>query len=267
MKRLLAVTLSASVLVVSACAQSRQTRPGVGTPQTGESAAPVTVDQIIDRYVKAIGGADAIRRITTQVMKGTFEFPEQGIKGAIETYAKAPNKFVVSMRTPDDSLFTITGFNGTVGWQRMLLQAEERIDLRDMRGAELTETKLSAEFHKSIKLRELYPKMTLKGVQKVDDRDAYAIEAVPVAGNPETMYFDTQTALLIRRDNLSPGSQGEKIRRETYYDDYRMVNGCQIVHTASIIYPDRPDLNLILRFSEVLVNAPLPDPPFDRPKK
>ena len=109
--------------------------------------------------------------------------------------------------------------------------------------------------------------MSLKGTQKVDDREAYAIEAIPTAGNPETMYFDTQTGLLLRRDTISAGLQGDKVRRETYLDDYKAVNGCQIPFTTSTIYPDNPNLNLILRFNEVQVNVSLPDSAFDKPRK
>src|ERR1017187_2636457 len=45
----------------------------VNKPPTAPSAAvAVTVDQIIDKYVAALGGADAIRKVTSRVMKGTI---------------------------------------------------------------------------------------------------------------------------------------------------------------------------------------------------
>src|ERR1035438_10194671 len=63
-------------------------RPGL-VPAPG-AASSATVDQIVDKYVAGLGGADAIRKITSRVMKGTIAVA--GSEMPIELFIKAPNR-------------------------------------------------------------------------------------------------------------------------------------------------------------------------------
>src|ERR1039458_6023415 len=66
-------------------------RPAAPTaPPAG--AATVTPDQIADKYLTAVGGADAVKKITSRVMKGSIL--AGGTESPIELYTKAPNKRV-----------------------------------------------------------------------------------------------------------------------------------------------------------------------------
>ena len=50
-----------------------------------------TVDQILDKYVRAIGGKAAVEKITSRVMRGSLVAP--GGTAPLEIYEKLPNKF------------------------------------------------------------------------------------------------------------------------------------------------------------------------------
>lgn len=52
------------------------------------------VDQIIDRYVQAIGGRAAVERFTTRMVKGWVEMSSLGVRMPTEVYSKKPNKTV-----------------------------------------------------------------------------------------------------------------------------------------------------------------------------
>jgi hypothetical protein len=68
----------------------RQTPSAKSTePKVGE--APPTLEQILDKYVQALGGKAALLSPTSRVMKGAIEAPAIGAKGTIEIYAKAPD--------------------------------------------------------------------------------------------------------------------------------------------------------------------------------
>ena len=54
-------------------------------------ASAQSVDEILDKYVQAVGGKAAIEKVTTRVMKGKLENPDEG-PSPTEIYAKAPNK-------------------------------------------------------------------------------------------------------------------------------------------------------------------------------
>jgi len=265
---LIAVLVSLAACVQ--CSQWKSEKNVLGDTDArpaGTEADPV--DQILDRYVQAIGGVQAARAVTSIQAKGTFELPEMKITGSLEFFAKVPNKSGTSVRTPDDFIFVIQAFDGTIGWERSLKSGEGRIALREIKGAELDQLKLDSDFYREFKLRDLYPRMTLKGRQKVDDRDAFAIEAMPRSGGRETMYFDVQTGLLVRRD-MSAFLPTGQTPSEIYFDDYKPLTGAgglKIAYTRTIIFPDGHEGNTILRFKEARANVQLLDSTFTMPQQ
>jgi hypothetical protein len=65
--------------------------------QRHDSPQP-TVDQILDKFVQALGGKAAIEKQTSSVSRSSFEY--QGKGGTVEVYAKAPNRFAIFMEVP-----------------------------------------------------------------------------------------------------------------------------------------------------------------------
>jgi photosynthetic reaction center cytochrome c subunit len=64
--------------------------PAAAAPRPPAGAAAPTADDIVTKYLTAVGGADAMKKITTRVMKGTVL--AMGSETAIDLYTKAPNK-------------------------------------------------------------------------------------------------------------------------------------------------------------------------------
>ena len=52
------------------------------------------MDQILDHYVQAAGGKDAIEKVTSRAMKGTLENSDDGTTSPAEVFAKAPDKYL-----------------------------------------------------------------------------------------------------------------------------------------------------------------------------
>ncbi len=67
-------------------------RPETSAAAPATSSAALTADDVIQKYVTAIGGADAIRKITSRVEKGSILVGDS--KTQIEVFTKAPNKRV-----------------------------------------------------------------------------------------------------------------------------------------------------------------------------
>ncbi len=130
-----------------------------------------------------------------------------------------------------------------------------------MSGQELSVTQRNAVFQGALRLRELYPRMTLKGKRKVGERDAYLIEADPGDGSLRRMYFDAQTGLPLRNEIERDTPEGRAIF-ETNFDDYREVDGVKIPFTVSLA---NPNLNLVIKLTEVRHNVPVDDARFAKP--
>ena len=76
MKRTLMILTLCSAIAVAAFAQGGQQKPA-----TDSKPALPTADQILDKYVQAIGGKAAIEKQTSRVSKGSFEIPAVGASG------------------------------------------------------------------------------------------------------------------------------------------------------------------------------------------
>src|SRR5262245_2015519 len=172
MKRTLTLTILSLCLAIAAFAQAAGQKPAATT------AALPSVDQVIDKYLQAIGGKAAIEKQTSRVSKGTFEIPAFGATGTAEVYEKAPNKSATIVNVSGFGVVQEV-FDGKAGYA-----LDPQNGLREKQGIELASAKLDAEFLKPIKIKQLYPKIVVKGTEKVGERDAYVLEATPIESTP-----------------------------------------------------------------------------------
>src|SRR5215510_912209 len=264
MKTNLTIIALSLVAGIVGMAQSAQQRSGPVQEGANATAPTPTVDQILDKYVQAIGGKAAFEKLKTRVMKGTWENLTTSRVSPIEIYAKAPNKRVEIFLIGDYD--SSRGFNGAVGWSLNMTET----GFRELSGHGLAAEKREAEFYREIKLRELYPKSTLAGKEKVGDREAYVIEATPAEGDSEKLYFDVQTGLLIRRDGKQempkdgriPVESMIKIPVESYFEDYREIDGVKLPFT---VRHSLPGVRTITKFKEIKHNTPIEDAKFNKP--
>jgi len=220
----------------------------------GKQAAQPTAEQLIAKYVRAIGGRAAIEKVRSRVMMGTMD-PGGGISLSLELSEKAPDKFLSVVDVP--GLGTLKqGFDGTVGWDSTPNQG-----VQELTGTMLAAVRRNAQFYRWLRMKELFAKLAVSGTAKVGDREAYVMEATPPEGFAETFYFDTATGLLLKRDYKLDSPEGA-LSFETFYDDYREVDGIQTPYTLRRVGPDNV---LILRFTEIKQNVALEDAKFAKP--
>src|SRR5260370_5255497 len=84
--------------------------------------------------------------------------------------------------------------NGTSGW---LLDPDS--GMHQLSNQELALAKMEYDFHRDLRLKELYPKMTVAGRSKGAERPANIINEAPARGPAEKLYFDVESGLLIKR--------------------------------------------------------------------
>jgi hypothetical protein len=259
MKIVFTIALLSMVIAGTAMAQGPQQKTG---PETQLGKAPQstpTVDQILDRYVQAIGGESALRKLTSRVTKMTLVIEGSDVTVSFESYAQAPNREVLigQVKLDNGVEFEISrGFNGSVGWS---LDPTEG-GFRELKGTELAAEKRDAEFYSGIKSRELYPQMTLIGQMKFGDHSTYCIEARPLEGSSQKWFFDAQTGLLIRNDSISESAVNGKVLIETYFEDYREVDGVKLPFLIR-----QPANKYTFKVNEVKHNLPIDEAKFKSP--
>jgi zinc protease len=260
MKRFVTLLLFTLVAVGQGLAQGAapksEAKPADAAKATEKAPPLPTVDQILDKYVQAIGGRAAIEKLTSRAAKGTFEMPAMGLNAPVELYAKAPNRVATTINI--SGFGTVAeGYDGKTAWAR-----DPTSGLREKGGVELATARLDAEFHKELKLRELYPKMELKGREKVGEREAYVVLATPPEGSAEKWYFDAESGLLVRSDVEREGPQG-KLPFEIYLEDYREVDGVKMPFTSRMV---NPSVSITIRLEEVKHNVAVDEAKFAKPR-
>ena len=160
-----------SLLLLLSIGGLAQDKPKADAPKADAkpSAALPTADDLLAKNIKAIGGEEAIRKITSRVSKGTFEIEAMNMTGAIEVSAKAPNKNATTIELPGFGKISQV-FDGTKAYS-----ADPMSGLRELSGAELASTARQSDFYRELNLKQHYPKIAFKGTEKVGAGDAYEI--------------------------------------------------------------------------------------------
>ena len=207
--------------------------------------------QILDRYVQALGGAEALNKITTRIAKGS-RIGADDVLVPEEVYQKAPDKLLTITSYPQ--VVFSNGFNGTAAWGHS--SREGATPLPDQLLAQL---KRDAVFYKELKTEQLYPSLTVLGKTSVRDAEAFVVQAKPADGPGEKLFFDVKTGLLVRRYTESDTPLG-KLPLQTDYEDYRDVDG---IKQPFLIHWSFPGRTWGRKVDEIKQNVPLDDAKFN----
>jgi hypothetical protein len=191
--------------------------------QPGSNKPPANVEEVLGRYVEALGGSAALAKQTARSAFGEWENVTRGVRFPIEVHAKAPDRWVELLDAGENEGVTGRGYDGTTGWSSNVTET----GLRRIDGAELEARRREAVFDRPLRLRELYPDLALRGIETLDGREHAVVVATPRAGLPETWYFDVASGLLVRRDLVLDGALGPWPVSERYLD-YREVDGVRL---------------------------------------
>jgi hypothetical protein len=170
---------------------------------------------VVDRFVKAIGGRDAYKKISSMRSTGTFALPGQGISGNFEMVQARPAKARVKTEIPGLGQIEI-GFDGKHGWQIDPMAGPSLLT-----GRKLTELADDSWFDGPLYESDFVKSMTVVERTTFDDRPAHKLRIVFTSGSEEFQFFDTDTGLRL----------GSEAQRETplgvvpttsFWRDYRL---------------------------------------------
>lgn len=151
-------------------------RPMTGMP---------TADQLLEKYVQAVGGKEAIAKVKTRQMKGQY-LPQRGGQVAVEIL-QSGDKFTTTVTTPQGAIQRV--WTGSTGWITSVqglqeLDAEELTAVRDM-----------AEAFAPLKLKEPFPRMTFGGKDKINDREVFVLRGALPDKRRIRLLFDAESGL------------------------------------------------------------------------
>ncbi len=209
-------------------------------------------DQLLEKYVKAVGGAAAIEKITSRVMKGTITFGDRNVP--IEIFSKDPEKRISITHTPDGD--SITAFDGNEGW----LGVPGR-PVHEMHGPDIDGASIDADLHFPAHLKEMFSKVEVRGTEKIEDQSAYLVVGRREGKTPLRLYFDEKSGLLVRLVRFGETPLG-RLPTQIDYADYRESGGVKIPFRWTLA---RPSGRFTIQVSDVKQNVPVDDAKFAKP--
>ncbi len=183
-------------------------------------AADVTPKSIIMKYTEAIGGAAAIAKVNNYLMMMEASIQGQTIE---QTFAKEGGNRFSSQTKMSGMVLADQRYND--GKAKMSQQGQVMPMDEDM----ISRTQEEARLFPTADLMERLDDLTVEGVEKVGDRDAYVV-LVKTGDQQERNYFDTETGLLVRQVSQQGGATVS-----TMLSDYQAVEGVKFPHSVRVV--------------------------------
>lgn len=212
-----------------------------------ESEKNETVDPkvVMEKYLDAIGGRDALAKVEdrTTIMRGTA----MGQALTIIVKQKAPNKMRQEVKAGGMDQTII--FDGEKG---VMKAATKNVDVT---GKELEQLKIEATMELLLDIEGNGVKLDFEGTEKINGKDAHKIKMTLPSGIRWFNYFDAESGLKIKEQKEMQTQMG-LIEQVVTYDNYTEVEG--IKYPFKIIQSFGPQ-SVEMTVSSVKVNKGLAD--------
>lgn len=218
-----------------------------------------TAEQILDKYIGALGGAERLAALTSFIARGTIEgYDTYHVKVPLEIYARAPGQRKMVYHTQNGDSTTV--FDGQAGWLAAVDRPLPLLPL--LPGAELDAAKLDAAlcFPGGIK-GALHQWKAGFPVTTIDDKEVNVLQGTGAGGSRFKLYFDAKTGLLVRQLRYSDTPVG-MVPAEVNYSDYREVAGVRMPFKTVVTWTDGQS-NIVL--ADVQPNAAIDSTQFAKP--
>lgn len=211
-------------------------------------------DKILDAYVKASGGSSKLKKITTISLQGTLTRESDSKSGAYTLNLKSPNRYYLELSFAGQP--EILSYNGKSAWRQATTG-----EIATLLGPDALQLEALALISNSHLLDRKKNKIAVvaTGTSQLYGRQVSGVEVTAQNGSKRSLFFDSQTHLLLK-DAGDLAGQSE----ETYYDDYRPESGIPIARKLKIRRgPETYDVDV----AQVEINRTIGERTFDFPQK
>jgi len=239
-------------MVDSTAAYVSEARLAADAGTQGRTNLP-SADDVIEKYIRAVGGTPAIQNVLSRVESGTVTFAV-GPSFPVDILSKSPSRqaMIVHLAAGDSS----TVFDGQNGWL-----GSPGGHVRDMPQADIEGAKLDADLQFPINVEKTFQGLKVIRTERISDHDAILLFATNPPGPPLELYFDRESGLLLRQLRFGSSPLGLN-PTQIDYGDYKTFDGVQVPLHLVITRPNR---TLNVHLSQVKQNVPVDDAKFARP--
>jgi photosynthetic reaction center cytochrome c subunit len=227
--------------------------PGAAGKMPGENVALPKPEELLDKYLAAVGGTAALDKITSRVQTGKL-LAFGGQTFAAEVYSKSPDKRVSTMHLKGGD--SVTAFDGQRGWLGFPGRPAHM-----MSASENDAARLDADLHFAEHVKTLYSKFNVAAGEKIDGHDTYLVECRTEERTPLRLYMDKESGLLLRLVRYAQSPLGLN-PTQIDYADYREADGVKVPFRWTVA---RPGNRFTIQVEEMKQNGPVDDAKFAAP--
>ena len=186
-----AVSALAALAFVTPLAASPQQPAAASKPAAPAAAAALPSGrEVVDRFVKAIGGRAAVLSHTSQHTTGTYAVPSSGLIGTMETFSAAnPDRMLQKVAVPGVGEI-LTGYDGEHGWS-----VNPMMGPMLQEGKELAQARDDADFYLELRDPAKYKSITTVEKTAFENRPCYKVSLLRADGTEDFDFYDVGTGL------------------------------------------------------------------------
>jgi len=231
-------------------------KPGESQAANGGSPAPVgalpLAEQILQRYLQAVGGESALESVSNRIEEGTAEI--EGRDFPLQIYYEGPDKLSSVIHLPAGDSRSI--YDGRSGWIAFPGQP-----VRNMEPYQLDGAREDADLCQPLALAKSLTGLQVEGAEKIGEQETYVAAAVQNEGPPVRLYFDQDSGLLVRLVRYIESPLGRNPVQTDFFD-YRQSGPVKIPFRWTVA---RPRGRFTIQLDRVRQNVLLDQNRFARP--
>ena len=204
-----------------------------GDPIQQASGQPAA-DQILDKYLRAVGGPERVAAFTSFTGKGNYSAYDDAEKSPFEMYARGPGQRTITAHPPSgDTTWTL---NGNSAWVAAPA-TDKPVPVLPITGPELDGVKLESEVFFPARIKQSLTNWRVGFPTLINDREVNVVQGTTANGGTATLCFDVETGLLSRLVRFSNSPVGRVVTRVDY-SDYREVAGVKLPFKWTVTWLD-----------------------------
>jgi photosynthetic reaction center cytochrome c subunit len=209
-----------------------------------------TADQVLDKFVLAVGGAQRLSALSSIVAKGSYKGYDDADKSVVEIFARSSGERSTVVHTLSGD--STTTYDGRGGWIAAP-ETEKPVPLLAITGQDLDGLKLEAGLWFPAKIKQALGKWRVGARMIINDREVQPVQGTTAGGGTATLCFDAESGLLVRLVRFSESPVGRLVS-QTDYSDYRDVSGIKIPFRWTVSWLDGRS---VFELTEVRPNVPI----------
>jgi hypothetical protein len=216
-------------------------------------------DEIVNKYINAIGGLDKIQAIKT--IKMTGKVTAGGMDIPFSQICKRPQMML--MESTIQGMTLKQAYDGTQGWMINPFMGKKDADLMS-KDAEKS-VKRNADFEgQLINYKDKGSKIELVGKEDFEGSQVYNIKLTDKENDFTNFYIDADSYLLVKQNDKIKVDTKE-ITAESILSNYKLVDGVMFPYSIESKSPDNPMGNAKIIIESIETNLTVDDSIFKMP--